>query len=160
MTPLVLLCALPAGAAQVQIASVTAKSSYSQGGTTYSANNVKDKKSKPWFEGDPGNGVGSWVEVDLGGTKNVTKIGMFAGDWTNGDNWKKANRPKEVEIKWSDGTTAIWSLEDAWKMQVFTPPQPKSTSSIRFKVNTLYNGTAFPDTAISEILVWDDSPDP
>lgn len=157
--PLVLLLGLAADAAPVTIAGVNAKSSYSVGGTTFSATNVKDKKSKPWYEGDPGNGIGSWIEVDLGGTKNVTKIGLFAGDWTSKDSWTRGNRPKEVEVKWTDGTTESWTLEDAWKMAVFTPKTPKSTATIRIKVNQVFNGTTFPDTAISEILVWDDAPD-
>lgn len=155
-----LLSTLAAHAAPVAIASVTAKSSYSVGGTTFPANNVKDKKSKPWYEGDPGNGVGSWIEVDLGGSKNVTKIGVFPGDWTSRDSWTRGNRPKELEVKWSDGTTQLWTLEDGWKMQALTLPSAKATATIRLKVNGVYSGTTFPDTAISEILVWDDAADP
>ena len=150
----------PADAAPVAIAGVTAKSSYSSGGVSYAATNVKDKKSKPWFEGDPGSGVGSWIEVDLGGTKTVKRIGIFAGDWQSGTSWKQANRPKELEVKYSDGTTETWTLTDEMKMQVFTPSSPKQTATIRLKVNQIFNGSAFPDTAISEILVWDDAPDP
>ena len=122
---LVALALSNADAAPVAIADVTSKSEWSKGGTTYSDNNVKDKKSKPWFEGDPGSGVGSWITVDLGGTKNVTKIGMFAGDWSSGTSWKQTNRPKEVEIQWSDGTTETWTLTDEMKMQVFTPSAAK-----------------------------------
>lgn len=155
------LVALPtADAAPVPISSVTAKSQYSVGSVTYPATNVKDKKSKPWFEGDPGSGVGSWIEVDLGATKTVTKLAVFAGDWQSGTSWKQANRPKELEVKWSDGTTEVWTLVDEMRMQVFTPSSPKSTSTIRLKVNQIFNGSAFPDTAISELMVWDDTADP
>lgn len=157
MTPLV---AGSAHAAPVKIASVSAKSSYSNAGVSYPADNIKDgKSSTPWFEGDPGSGVGSWIEVDLGGTKNVTKLQLLAGDWSGGG-WSKANRPKELEVRWSDGSTAIWTLGDEYRMQTFVPPQPKSTSTIRFKINSIYNGSAFPDTSISEILVFDDTADP
>ena len=47
-------------------------------------------------------------------------------------------------------------MNDEWRIQTFTPSSPKSTSSVRLKINSLHNGTAFPDTAISEILVFDD----
>lgn len=151
---------LAAEAAPVKIASVSAKSSYAQGGTTYPADNVKDGKAMtPWFEGDPGSGVGSWIEVDLGGTHKVTKIAILPGDWS-GSGWSKANRPKELTVQWSDQSTASWSLTDTYQMQVFTPPSPVSTSIVRLKIGQVYNGSAFPDTAISEILVWDDQPDP
>ncbi|MEQ1502092.1 MAG: discoidin domain-containing protein [Myxococcota bacterium] len=149
----------PAFAAPVKIAAVTAKSSYSTGGTSYPAENVKDGKgATPWFEGDSGSGVGSWVELDLGGQHTITKLQLLAGDWSGGG-WAKANRPKELEVKWSDGTTATWTLTDEYRMQTFVPPSPKATGTVRLKINSIYNGSAFPDTAISEILVWDDAPD-
>lgn len=158
--PLTVAAVSPADAAQVKIASVTAKSSYSSGGTNYPADNVKDGKGgTPWFEGDSGSGVGSWIEIDLGGPHNVTKLQLLAGDWSTGSGWTRANRPKELEVKWSDETTATWTLTDDYKIQTFTPPSAKSTSKIRLKINAIFNGTAFPDTAISEILVFDDAPD-
>lgn len=157
---LVALALSNAQAAPVEIASVESKSDWSKSGKTYRASYATDGKTKPWFEGDPGSGVGSWISVDLGGAHTVTKIGVFAGDWSSGTSWNQTNRPKELEVQWSDGTTETWTLADEMKMQVYKPSSPKSTSSIRFKVNQIFNGSAFPDTAISEILVWDDQPDP
>ncbi len=145
-------------AGTVPIASATAKSYYSAAGTSYPADKVKDGKTVPWFEGDPGNGVGSWIEIDLGGEKKIMKLAVFAGDWQSGDNWQRANRPREIEIKWSDGTTDLWTMSDEWKVQTYVPKTPKMTSTVRFKVNSLYSGTTFPDTAISEIVVYDDQP--
>jgi len=142
----------------VPIVGTSAKSYYSAAGTSYPADKVKDGKTVPWFEGDPGNGVGSWLEIDFGGEKKITKLAMFAGDWQSGDNWQRANRPKELEIRWSDGTTEIWTLTDEWKVQNYVPKTAKTTSSVRFKVNSLYSGTTFPDTAISEIVAYDDQP--
>jgi hypothetical protein len=157
---LTLTLALAAEAAPVKIAAVTAKSSYNANGVSYPAEAVKDGKAMtPWFEGDAGSGVGSWIEVDLGGTKNVTKIAVLPGDWS-GAGWSKANRPKELTLQWSDESTASWTLTDSYEVQVFTPPKPVSTAKIRLKVAQIYNGSAFPDTAISEILVWDDQVDP
>jgi hypothetical protein len=154
------LSSQPAEAGAVDIASVSASSSYSKGGTVYPESNVKDGKgATPWFEGDSGSGVGSWIEVDLGGTKNVTRLQVLAGDWSSGSGWTRANRPKELEIKWSDGSTANWTLGDEARIQTFTPPGPKATSSVRLKINSIYAGSAFPDTAISEILVYDDAAD-
>lgn len=157
---LALTVALAAEAAPVKIAAVTAKSSYNTNGVSYPADNVKDGKAMtPWFEGDPGSGVGGWIEVDLGGVHKVTKLAILPGDWS-GAGWSKANRPKELTIQWSDQSTTSWTLPDSYAMQVFTPPSPVSTSVVRLKIGQVYNGSAFPDTAISEILVWDDQVDP
>ncbi len=159
MTPLLLCMAITdVHAAPIEIASATAKSSYDAGGSSYPASNLTDGKSKPWFEGDSGSGVGAWVQLDLGGEKNVTKIEMMAGDWTSGGQWQRANRPKELEITWSDGSQDMWTLDDEWTMQSFVPSGGKRASTIKFKLNSIHNGTAFPDTAISEIRVFDDSP--
>jgi F5/8 type C domain len=148
-----------AEAAPVKIAAVTAKSSYVSGGDSFPADNAKDgKSSTAWFEGDAGSGVGSWIEVDLGGAHNVTRIVMLAGDWSGG--WAKANRPKEFEVKFADGSTTSWTLADEYKAQELKLPAAKSTGTIRFKINQIFSGSAFPDTAISEILVFDDAPDP
>lgn len=147
-----------AQAAPVKIVGVEAKSSYVKGSTSYPASSVKDGKSSPWFEGDPGNGVGSWIEVDLGGDHKVTKIQVFAGDWSTRESWNRANRPAEVEVRWSDGSVDIWKMSDELTVQTFTPSAPKTTSKIRLKFNSLHSGSAFPDTAISEILVFDDQP--
>ncbi|HHO49415.1 MAG TPA: hypothetical protein ENK18_00755 [Deltaproteobacteria bacterium] len=149
----------PVYAAPVKIAGVQAKSYYSENGATYHPDNVKDGKSTPpWFEGDSGNGVGSWIELDLGGEHRITRLQILAGDWTSGGDWSRANRPGEIELRWSDGSTDLWALDDVWRMQTFTPSSPKTTSTIRLKINSLHSGSAFPDTAISEILVFDDQP--
>ena len=159
MTLLSLALLTPAHAAPVKIVGVEAKSFYNERGTSYHPDAVKDGKSTPpWFEGDAGNGVGAWIEVDLGGDHNVTKIQVLAGDWTSGGDWGRANRPAEVEVRWSDGSTDIWTMADEWKVQTFTPESPKTTAKIRLKFNSLHSGSAFPDTAISEILVFDDQP--
>ncbi|MEO0600308.1 MAG: hypothetical protein AAF211_02675, partial [Myxococcota bacterium] len=147
-----------ASAAPVKIKGAEAKSFYSKDGATYLPGNVHDRSTQPWFEGEPGSGVGSWVKVDLGSEHTVTEIRMMAGDWTSETYWSRANRPKLVEIKYSDGSTDRMELTDEWKIQTFKPSSPKATSSIRFKVNAIYSGSAFPDTAISEIQIFDDKP--
>jgi len=55
----------------------------------------------------------------------------FPGDWSGG--WAKANRPKELEIKWSDNTTSTWTLTDDYRAQTFVPPAAKSTRSQRIR---------------------------
>jgi len=144
-------------AAPVRITGAEAKSQYSMDGAIYLAGNVHDRSTQPWFEGEPGSGVGSWVRVDLGGEHTVTEVRLMAGDWTSETYWSRANRPKLLELKYSDGSTDTMELSDEWKVQTFELPKPKSTSSIRFKINAIYSGTAFPDTAISEIQVFDDT---
>ncbi len=150
---------ISAQAAPVKISGVNASSYYDEGGVRYPASQVKDGYvATQRFEGDRGNGLGAHITLELGSELTVTKVVMYAGDWKSEKDWQRANRPKELEVKFSDESTEVWTLTDEWKPQVFVPKKPTATSSIRFKINQIYNGSAFPDTAISEIFVIDDKP--
>ncbi len=154
------LLASLAHAAKVEPASVTASSYYAEGDATYPASGIKDGKvASAWFEGAAGSGQGESVTLDFGAEKSLTRIVVYPGQWENYDSWGKANRPKEVELKYSDGSTELWTLEDAMSPQVKTFAAPKKTSSVTVKIKQIYNGSVFHDTGISEIQVFDDSPD-
>jgi hypothetical protein len=145
-----------AEAKQVKLASATASSEYMVDDTLYPVRYIKDGKSATaWFEGEEGTGLGSWVEVGLGGPVTVSKVVVYAGDWTSAATWKRANRPKEMEVMFSDGSKTTWSLTDEMIPQVFTPKTPTETSTIRFRITGAYDGTAFTDTGIAELMVFD-----
>ncbi len=152
------LTSTPALAAPIKITGAEAKSYWSAPDVSYPPSKVKDKQRKPWYEGDRGNGMGSWVLVKFDGEQPVTRVVMLAGDWTSATSWKQANRPKEVELKFSDESTETWLLEDEMVPQTFKLPKTTNTSSIRFRVTQIFSGSAFPDTAITEIQVFDDKP--
>jgi len=152
-------CVLPgaAEAARVKVAAVTASSSYpADDSVNYEPKQLIDGKSgTSWVEGDPGGGLGSWVELDLGGAQNVQKIQVWGGMWYSSEYWARANRPKSLEIKFSDGSVQEFAMTDAQEVQVLSLAKPVSTSTIRLKVKANYNGSTWQDTAISEIQVFD-----
>ena len=149
-----------AEAKQVKLASVTASSEYMVDDTLYPVRYIKDGKSATaWFEGEEGTGLGSWVEVGFGGDVRVEKVVLYAGDWTSEATWKRANRPKEMEVMYADGSKTTWSLTNEMVPQVFTPKSPKETSTIRFRITGAYDGTAFTDTGIAELMVFDGQPE-
>lgn len=151
---------LDANAARLDLVTVEASSFYTEGGATYPPANLKDGKSATaWFEGATGSGQGQSVTVGLGAEKNVQRIVVYAGQWVDWDTWSKANRPKELQVKYSDGTTATWTLTDKMEPQVFTIPGGKKTSSVALEIKQIFNGTVFHDTGISEVQVYDDAPD-
>ena len=152
-------CVLPgaAEAARVKVAAVTASSSYpADESVNYEPKQLIDGKSgTSWVEGDPGGGLGSWVELDLGGAQNVQKIQVWGGMWYSSEYWARANRPKSLEVKFSDGSVQEFAMTDAQEVQVLSLAKPVSTSTIRLKVKANYNGSTWQDTAISEIQVFD-----
>jgi hypothetical protein len=149
-----------AAAARLDFTTVEASSFYTEGGATYPPANVKDGKSATaWFEGATGSGQGQSITVQFGAERNVQRIVVYAGQWVDADTWNQANRPKELLVKYSDGTTATWSLTDKMEPQVLAVAGGKKTSSITLEIKQIFNGTVFHDTGISEIQVYDDGPD-
>jgi hypothetical protein len=147
----------PAWAARIPGARATASSAYPpEEGVTYEADRVSDGKvSTSWVEGEQGGGLGSWIELDLGGEKTIQKLRIWGGLWYSSAYWKRANRPKDIEITYSDGSKDIFTLKDEMKAQDFALPQGRKTTSVRVKIKSVYDGSTWMDTAISELQVFD-----
>jgi len=154
---------VPSGAeaARVKVAAATASSSYaSSEDANYDPKQVIDGKAgTAWVEGDPGGGLGAWIELDLGGSKSVQRIDVWGGLWASSEYWARGNRPKSLEVKFSDGSIQQFPLSDSQKIQTLTLPKTVETSTIRLKIEAMYNGSTWQDTGISEIAVYDSSPD-
>lgn len=146
-------------AGRIKVKETSTSSDYvGDDGTSYSGKFVVDSKaSTSWFEGDKGSGLGSWIELKLPDTRTVSKLRIWGGYWFSEQEWSRANRPKEIELQFSDETTESVTLTDEKKMQEFILSSKPRTSSVRLRVKSVYSGTAWPDTAISEIQVFDDS---
>jgi hypothetical protein len=158
---LLTLLASPAHAKQVKIAGVLASSSYPDSeGVSYAASNIKDGKvSTVWVEGEDGSGLGSWLEVDLGGSHTVTHLKLWNGNWYSWDFWNRHNRAKEIEITFSDESTQKFTLKDEKVPEELRFDKPVTTSTIKIKIKGIYRGSTFNDTCISELAVFDDQPE-
>jgi len=156
---LCLLAGLPlaAQAGKLEVAGATASSTYpADGNVTYDAKNISDGKAgTAWVEGADGAGMGSTIELDLGGDKDVARLKIWGGMWYSADSWNRSNRPKQIELEFSDGSTHMVDLDDSQKVTEVTLPGPKKTSKVILRLKGVYNGSTFPDTAISEVQVFD-----
>ncbi len=158
---LLAMLSAPAHAAQVKLAGVLASSFYPDTeGVSYAASNVKDGKvSTVWVEGEDGSGLGSWLEIDLGGSRTVTHIKLWNGNWYSWDFWNRHNRAKEIEITFSDESTQKFTLKDEKVAEEIRFDTPVTTSTLKIKIKGIYRGTTFNDTCISEVAVFDDQPE-
>ncbi len=148
-------------AAPLKPVSVSASSTLpGEPGISYQATNLNDRKqSTVWVEGDTsGNGLGTTVEFDLGGTHTVTELHIWNGNWYTWDFWNRHNRVKEVVISFSDGTKESHTLVDEMARQVVKLNKPVRTSTVKLKIQQVYRGTTFPDTVLSEVIIYDDQP--
>lgn len=158
-TLLALLALAPAvaSAGEVAITSATASSTYpAADGANYDAKNLFDGKSgTAWVEGASGAGNGETVTLELGGDKEVGRIAIWGGMWYSADSWQRSNRPKQLEIGFSDGSTQMVDLDDSRKVTEVKLASPKKTSNVTLRLKMAYSGSTFPDTAISEVKVYD-----
>jgi len=124
-------------------------------GIVSSEANLSDNKVRtPWIEGEEGSGLGSFIKADFGGDKTLSSITLMAGCWYSHAYWSHYSRPKTVTLEFSDGSTQEVALKDEFAPQVI-PLSSKKTSSVKIKVKAVYQGDAFNDTAISEVIFKD-----
>jgi hypothetical protein len=152
LATVLMLASTSAWAGTVPVKAVKASSHYTESGNYEPGRLADGKAGTSWVEGDSGSGLGAWAELDLGGEHAVAGIKIWAGDWYSYDSWTQASRPKEIELKFSDGTTELMQLEDKKEAQMLTFKERK-TSTIRIRFKQVYTGSTWSDTGISEVQV-------
>lgn len=139
-------------ASPLPIQGAKASSYYSEEGNYSAERAIDGKQSTAWVEGDSGSGLGAWIELDLGSEQTVKKIRIWGGDWSSWEYWNRANRPKELEVKYSDGSTQMITLKDEKTAQVFdVDGGGKKTQTVRLRLKSTYSGSTWFDTGISEV---------
>jgi len=154
-----LLAAPTADAAPVKVSSASAKSEFpSQEGVNYYAKNAADGKvASVWTEGDEaGSGLGHFVEFSFAGEVELNQLRIWNGSWASYDLWNRQNRVKEMELTFSDGSKQKFALTDEMAAET-VDIKPVKTSSVRVTIKSVYNGSTFSDTPISEIVFYDTS---
>jgi len=148
-----------AAAKRVDVTGSSASSTFPmENNVSYDADRTNDGKlSTAWVEGEEGSGLGSWLELDLGGEHQVRKLKIWGGMWYSREYWQRSNRPREIELRWSDGSSEVVTLADEMKPQEFS--FAKRTSSVRLRIKSVYPGNTWLDTPISEVQVFDDQPE-
>jgi hypothetical protein len=151
-----LLLALTAQAAVVKATWTASSSEAPTEDASYDVSNLGDgKQSHAWFEGVEGSGLGEWVQADLGGSHVVTGFTVWAGWWYTKSQWGHYNRPKVIVVELADGSSQEFTLADTFAPQPLSLAAPKATTSLKFKVKSVFVSDAYNDTAISEIQIHD-----
>lgn len=148
-----------AQAANLKIVDATASSSETATeGASYDIKNIRDNKaSSVWVEGVSGSGLGEWVELSLDGEQTITGLRLWNGNWYTHDFWKRHNRVKEIEVEFSSGDRQKFTLTDAYIPEEIRFSGPVTTSSVKVKIKSVYGGSTFNDTCLSEVQVFDDT---
>jgi hypothetical protein len=143
--------------------SVRASSRLTQSGHSYPAEAAHDFDiSTAWVEGKPGHGVGEYLEYTYDLTKEpvqnglaVTTAHIFNGYRKSRHLWKANSRVRRFKLLVDGRPHALIDLVDTPKMQTveFKPvPLPqKKRVVLRFEIVSVYAGTRYQDTAVTDI---------
>ena len=121
---------------------------------TYGPEQMLDGKlDTAWVEGKGGQGEGEWVVVDFGGARRISALQIYNGYHKNVDLFKKNSRVRDVEIVFSDGRSQIATLADRDGPQTINGDGNVSAAWMQIKIRSVYAGTRYQDTAITELRV-------
>lgn len=124
-----------------------------QYGNTYGPENLVDEDLRTaWVEGLRGQGEGAYVVVDLGGAHNVSAIQVMNGYHKNRRLFDANSRVRQALLRFSDGTERTVTLSDAPDVQTIELGKVE-TKWVQFVIRSVYPGTKYADTAITELRV-------
>lgn len=106
-----------------------------------------------WIEGS-GSGKGEYIDVELGSRRTLNRFGISVGNGETASYFKGANRAAAVTLRFSDGSTQRFKLDDQPELQVFEIAQV-TTSSVRVTFDQIIQGSSHDDLYVGEVRFWD-----
>jgi F5/8 type C domain-containing protein len=122
----------------------------------YGPNSLFDNDNRTaWVEGVDGQGIGEWIVIEFDQLRLVKAIEINNGYNKDRELYLKNSRVKEIKVEFSRGVKASVVLKDTGNPQPIPLPHdhPLKTSRIKFTIESVYPGTKFEDTAISELHI-------
>lgn len=105
--------------------------------------------SRCWAEGIAGPGIGEWVEARFKRPQRVREVRILPGNNEYLSAFTKYARPKTLRAVFSDGSSTLLQVDDAPTLQRF--PVDVRTRAVRLVVESVYLGTDYPATCVSEV---------
>ena len=106
-----------------------------------------------WIEGEVDDGINQTLTVYADTPQKIKRICIYNGICISEEDFKRHNRVKECRITLGDGTLFSAELLDGLDYQpcVIEFPNPVETTQVTFTILSVYAGTTYSDTAITEI---------
>jgi hypothetical protein len=153
---------VPGGAGEgaepwMPVADVRASSELRLDGFEYPGSNAADgDPSTAWAEAAKGSGAGESLQVLFPLRRRVGEIRVLPGYAKTEALFRKYNRPKVLDVEFSDGTRTSLSLADEPSVQRF--PVSVEADWAKLTIVDVYRGTTRDETYLSEVEfadVWD-----
>lgn len=110
--------------------------------------------STAWVEGVDGHGIGELISFEFDQVYCVSGMKINAGYQKTAELYAMNNRPAMLTVTFSDGTEQIVQLQDINGIQDVPFYIPVETKSVSLAISSVYGGTMYEDTVISEILFY------
>lgn len=106
-----------------------------------------------WQDGVEGNGEGTELTATLSEVCNLQYIVIYNGQTVNEDKFRKNGRVAQLEIGNGQFTEVI-KLPDENNPVAVKLDGWENISTVTFKINSVYSGSKYLDTCISEIIFY------
>lgn len=122
-------------------------------GNRYGPNNLFDGKlATAWVEGVSGNGTGERILLSFGRPRQLAGFEIVNGYAKNRDIFGKNARVRTARVTLSSGDTQVISLPDTMRASSFSFAQPVETTWLELQIETVFPGSKYTDTAVSEFV--------
>jgi hypothetical protein len=122
-----------------------------------------DDTDTAWVEGVPGQGIGQWIVVSFDRMRLVKSIEVVNGYAKDHLIFQKNSRVKDIRVEFSGRDEPLhFKLKDSETPQPVPLPddRPLKAHWIKFTIESVYPGTKWEDTAISELHVFSEADSP
>ncbi len=142
------------GYARVVITDAQATSVIDQEGFDNSPIRAADEnESTSWQEGVSGPGIGETVEYIFDREYSIHSMTFKLGNWASENYFWKNNRPKTMTI-WLDDVGFEVTFPDGMTEYALTFSRDIPASSAQFVINSVYEGSTYDDTCITDIGIY------
>ena len=108
-----------------------------------------------WQEGESGLGEGKGLKFQLDGAHNIKCLIFYLGNWRSDELWGYNARPHELTIQIGDEKKDVAFTDEKKKFCVVLE-NPVSTDSVSITLKSVYKGSRWEDTCISEIEFYEE----
>jgi hypothetical protein len=98
-----------------------------------------------------GSGPGEWIEVHFKEPTAISSISIYGGYGADAARYQTNNRVRELRMTFPNGFSRVFELADKMQFQRFELPKHPVLHTIKFEIVTIYSGSKYNSTPISEI---------
>ncbi len=125
-----------------------------QSGNSYLQSNLLDgNPATAWVEGQSGDGIDAFLTLEFAGSKTVSELQLTNGYAKSESIFAKNNRVRDIEVTSSTGQRLSAELADHGRWQTVPLPGFSNVDWIQIRILSVYRGTKYRDTALSELRV-------